>query len=44
MEVPQDIAIIGFDDIEMSTQTAISMMSVRQLTFEIGKKAFEFFC
>jgi len=41
MVIPDDIAIVGFDDIEMSSQYAVSLTTVRQPTFEIGKKAFE---
>ena len=41
MRIPEDIALVGFDDIEMSSQSAITLTTVRQPTFEIGKKAFE---
>jgi DNA-binding LacI/PurR family transcriptional regulator len=41
LDIPGDVAIVGFDDIEMSSQLAISLTTIRQPTFEIGKKAFE---
>ncbi|UCE17322.1 MAG: GntR family transcriptional regulator [Gemmatimonadota bacterium] len=41
IRIPDDVALVGFDDIEMSSQSAITLTTVRQPTFEIGKKAFE---
>ena len=41
MRIPDDVALVGFDDIEMSSQSAITLTTVRQPTFEIGEKAFE---
>jgi DNA-binding LacI/PurR family transcriptional regulator len=37
--VPDDVAIVGFDDIERGEYAAVSLSTVRQPTTSIGKEA-----
>lgn len=41
LNIPDDVTVVGFDDIEMSSQLATSLTTIKQPTFEIGKRAFE---
>ncbi len=41
LRVPDDIAIVGFDDIERSAYADVPLSTVRQPTAEIGHKAIE---
>jgi LacI family transcriptional regulator len=38
-KVPDDVAIIGYDDIEFAADAAVPLSSVRQPTLQIGRKA-----
>jgi DNA-binding LacI/PurR family transcriptional regulator len=39
--VPFDVAVVGFDDIELAQYSAVPLTTIRQPTEEIGKKAVE---
>jgi LacI family transcriptional regulator len=39
IRIPEDIALIGYDDISFASQTAISLTSVRQPAYELGRRA-----
>lgn len=39
LKVPDDIAIIGYDDIEFAGSAAIPLTSIRQPAVEVGKEA-----
>ncbi len=41
IRVPEDIAVVGFDDIDDGRYVTPSLTTVRQPLFELGKKAFE---
>ena len=41
LSVPDDIAIIGYDDIEFAGSAAIPLTSIRQPAYEVGKDAIE---
>jgi len=41
MKVPDDIAVIGYDDVELSKYAAIPLTTIRQPTDKIGMKAVE---
>jgi LacI family transcriptional regulator len=41
VRVPQDVALIGYDDIEFSSAAAVPLSSVRQPTYQLGKIATE---
>ena len=41
IKVPDDISVVGFDDIETSKLTNPSLTTVRQPAYEMGKKASE---
>ncbi|MDP3149802.1 MAG: GntR family transcriptional regulator [Ignavibacteria bacterium] len=41
MKVPDDVAVIGYDDVEMSAYAATPLTTVRQPTDKIGMKAVE---
>lgn len=41
LAVPQDIAIIGYDDIEFAASAAVPLSSIRQPRHEMGKRAAE---
>jgi LacI family transcriptional regulator len=41
VRVPQDIALIGYDDIEFSSAAAVPLSSIRQPTYQLGKIATE---
>ncbi len=38
-EVPRDVSVVGFDDLEISAQYYPSLTSVRQPIFDLGQKA-----
>ena len=40
LRVPEDCAVVGFDDIEISAFWEPSLTTVRQPRFDIGKTAF----
>ncbi|RXT05285.1 LacI family DNA-binding transcriptional regulator [Ammoniphilus sp. CFH 90114] len=42
LRVPEDIAVVGFDDVEMSSFTTPRLTTIHQPRFEIGKRAMEF--
>lgn len=42
LKVPQDVAVVGFDDIRMATVIEPALTTIYQPKFEIGKKAMEF--
>jgi len=37
MRVPEDVSLVGFDDLAMSTYTMPPLTSVRQPAYEIGR-------
>lgn len=39
LKVPEDIAVVGFDDIPMASMTGIDLTTVRQPKYEMGKMA-----
>src|SRR5207237_3643415 len=39
IKVPEDVAIIGYDDIEFSAAAAIPLSSIRQPTYQLGRIA-----
>ncbi|SEN46586.1 LacI family DNA-binding transcriptional regulator [Lihuaxuella thermophila] len=41
LKVPQDVAVVGFDDIPMATVIEPALTTICQPKFEIGKKAME---
>jgi DNA-binding LacI/PurR family transcriptional regulator len=41
VRVPQDVALIGYDDIEFSSAAAVPLSSIRQPTYQLGKIATE---
>jgi len=41
IKVPDDISVVGFDDIETAQLTNPSLTTVRQPAYEMGKKASE---
>ncbi|HEY0536879.1 MAG TPA: substrate-binding domain-containing protein [Actinoallomurus sp.] len=41
VEVPRDVALIGYDDIEFSSAAAVPLSSIRQPTYQLGKLAAE---
>ncbi|WP_258341814.1 LacI family DNA-binding transcriptional regulator [Saccharopolyspora gregorii] len=41
VRVPEDIALVGYDDIEFAAAAAVPLTSVRQPAFRIGRKAAE---
>lgn len=41
LKIPEDVAIVGFDDIERDLYAPVPLTTVHQPTAEIGKKAFE---
>jgi LacI family transcriptional regulator len=41
VRVPEDIAIVGYDDIEFAGAAAVPITSVRQPAFQIGRKSAE---
>lgn len=41
LKVPEDIAVVGFDDIKMALMCEPSLTTISQPTFEIGKKAMD---
>jgi len=41
MKVPADVAVIGYDDVEMSEYAAVPLTTIRQPTDKIGMKAVE---
>jgi LacI family transcriptional regulator len=41
VRVPQDVTLIGYDDIEFSSAAAVPLSSVRQPTYQLGKIATE---
>lgn len=41
VRVPEDIALVGYDDIEFASAAAVPLTSVRQPAFRIGRKAAE---
>ncbi|WP_248966033.1 LacI family DNA-binding transcriptional regulator [Sphaerisporangium perillae] len=41
VRVPDDVAIIGYDDIDFAAASAVSLSSIRQPTFKLGRIATE---
>ncbi|MGH3374526.1 MAG: LacI family DNA-binding transcriptional regulator [Actinoallomurus sp.] len=41
VRVPEDVAIIGYDDIEFTSAAAVPLSSIRQPTYQLGKIATE---
>ncbi|MCO5988199.1 substrate-binding domain-containing protein [Actinoallomurus spadix] len=41
VRVPDDVALIGYDDIEFSSAAAVPLSSIRQPTYQLGKIATE---
>jgi LacI family transcriptional regulator len=41
VRVPDDVALIGYDDIEFSSAAAVPLSSIRQPTYQLGKLATE---
>jgi LacI family transcriptional regulator len=41
VRVPQDLALVGYDDIEFARQVAIPLTTVRQPSYEMGRTAAE---
>jgi LacI family transcriptional regulator len=41
LSVPEDIAVVGFDDIEIGEFTRPTLTTIKQPMYEIGKSAFE---
>lgn len=41
VRVPADVAVVGYDDIEVATSLAIPLSSVRQQPYELGRTAAE---
>jgi DNA-binding LacI/PurR family transcriptional regulator len=41
VRVPEDVALIGYDDIEFSSAAAVPLSSIRQPTYQLGKIATE---
>ena len=41
LRVPDDIAIVGYDDIEFAGSAAIPLTSIRQPAYDVGKEAIE---
>jgi LacI family transcriptional regulator len=41
VRVPDDIAIVGYDDIEFARQVVVPLTSVRQPAYEMGRTAAE---
>ena len=41
IRVPDDLSIIGFDDIPLTTMTQLSVTTIRQPRFQLGYSAFE---
>ena len=41
MKVPEDVAIVGYDDIEFAAAAAVPLTSVRQPAVEMGRIAAE---
>jgi len=43
-QVPDDVAVVGFDDAQIATLTEPKLTTVRQPTFELGRAAVELLC
>ena len=41
VRVPQDISLVGFDDIAMASYSTPSLSTVRMPKYEMGRKGFE---
>src|SRR5690606_11788557 len=41
LRVPEDIAVVGFDDIEMASYTTPRLSTIHQPRYEIGKRAMQ---
>nr|BFE77489.1 hypothetical protein GCM10020093_000900 [Planobispora longispora] len=41
VRVPDDIALIGYDDIDFAAASAVSLTSIRQPTYQLGRVAAE---
>ncbi len=41
LEVPRDISVVGFDDLEMAAYYHPALTTVRQPTYKMGKRAFQ---
>ncbi|MFE2873770.1 LacI family DNA-binding transcriptional regulator [Embleya sp. NPDC059259] len=41
VRVPQDVAVVGYDDIEFAAASAVPLTSVRQPTYRLGRTAAE---
>jgi len=41
LHIPNDIAVVGYDDIELASYLEVKLTTVRQPSFEIGKQAAE---
>jgi LacI family transcriptional regulator len=41
VRIPEDIAVIGYDDIELATSAAVPLTTIRQPRMELGREAAE---
>ena len=41
LRVPEDVAIVGYDDLEFLSAAAVPLSSIRQPTYQLGKIAAE---
>jgi DNA-binding LacI/PurR family transcriptional regulator len=44
IRVPEEVSVIGLDDIDISTFTTPALTTVRQPIFEMGKKSADLVC
>jgi LacI family transcriptional regulator len=44
LKVPEDVSVIGLDDIDISAFTTPGLTTVRQPIFEMGKKSADLVC
>ena len=42
--IPEQLSVIGFDDMMMATYSTPSLTTVRQPKYELGQKALKSFC
>jgi LacI family transcriptional regulator len=41
LRVPHDVALIGYDDIDLAADARVPLTSVRQPTYQLGRAAME---